>query len=101
MPSQLSSVVRRILWWVFTGNRGGPNRARVVVALKEQPLNANQLAQKLGLDYKTIRHHLDVLLKNKLLVEVGEGYGAMYFLAPELEENYEEFQRIWERIGVK
>jgi len=71
------------------------------VALKEQPLNANQLAQKLGLGYKTIRHHLDVLLKNKLLVEVGEGYGAMYFLAPELEENYEEFQRIWERIGVK
>jgi len=25
----------------------------------------------------------------------------MYFLSPELEENYEEFVRIWERIGLK
>jgi hypothetical protein len=34
-------------------------------------------------------------------VEVGQGYGSMYFLSPELEENYEEFVRIWERIGLK
>lgn len=80
--SQLSSAVRRILWWVFTGNRGGPNRARVVFSLREQPMNANQLAQKLGMDYKTIRHHLGVLIKNRLVIEVGKGYGAMYFISP-------------------
>jgi DNA-binding transcriptional ArsR family regulator len=53
------------------------------------------------MDYKTVRHHLNVLLKNRLILHVGEGYGAMYFLAPELEQNYEEFVRIWERIGRK
>ena len=95
----MSSVVRRILWWVFTGNRGGPNRARLVVALKAQPMNANQLAQKLSMDYKTVRHHLQVLLKNQLVVEAGEGYGAMYFISPVLEQNYDEFAKIWDRVS--
>jgi DNA-binding transcriptional ArsR family regulator len=97
----LSSAVRRILWWVFTGNRGGPNRARIIIAIKERPLNANQLSQLLGMDYKTIRHHLSVLMKNRLILEVGEGYGSMFFISPELEQNYEEFKGIWERIGSK
>jgi hypothetical protein len=51
----MSSVVRRILWWVITGNRGGANRARIILTLKAQPLNANQLAQRLEMDYKTVR----------------------------------------------
>lgn len=97
----MSSTVRRILWWVIAGNRGGPNRARIIISIKERPLNANQLANELGIDYKTVRHHLNVLKKNRLIMEVGEGYGSMYFLSPELEQNYEEFVRIWERIGRK
>ncbi len=97
----MSSAVRRILWWIIAGNRGGPNRARIILAIKDQPLNANQLANELGMDYKTVRHHLNVLKKNRMILEVGEGYGSMYFLSPELEQNYEEFVRIWERIGRK
>jgi DNA-binding transcriptional ArsR family regulator len=90
-----------VIWWVFTGNRGGPNRARLVVALKERPMNANQLSEILGMDYKTIRHHLNVLLKNRLVIAEGQGYGAMYFVAPELEQSYDEFVRIWERISAE
>jgi DNA-binding transcriptional ArsR family regulator len=89
------------MWWVFTGSRGGPNRARMVQAVKSRPMNANQLATLLAMDYKTIRHHLSVLLKNRMLITVGEGYGAMYFLSPELEQNYDEFVKIWERMGSK
>ena len=95
----MSSAVRRIIWWVFTGSRGGPNRARLVMAVKEQPMNANQIAAKLGMDYKTVRHHLTVLVKNHMLIPAGEGYGAMYFLSPELEQNYDEFNKIWGKIG--
>lgn len=90
-----------MVWWVFTGNRGGPNRARVVVALKGRPMNANQLAETLGMDYKTVRHHLGVLLKNRLILGEGEGYGIMYFVSPEFEQAYDEFVRIWDRIGRK
>lgn len=95
----MSSAVRRIIWWVFTGSRGGPNRARMVVALKREPMNANQIAAKLQMDYKTVRHHLNVLVKNHMLIAVGEGYGTMYFVSPELEQNYDEFIRIWEKTG--
>ena len=76
----MSNAVRRILWWMITGNRGGANRARIILTLKAQPLNANQLAQRLEMDYKTVRHHLSVLRRNRLILKVGEGYGSMYFL---------------------
>jgi DNA-binding transcriptional ArsR family regulator len=62
-------------------------------------MNANQIATHLGMDYKTVKHHLHVLLKNHLVVGAGEGYGTMYFVSPELEQNYDEFLRIWAKIG--
>ena len=95
----MSSAVKRLIWWVFTGSRGGPNRARIVAAVRENPMNANQIAAHLHMDYKTAKHHLHVLLKNHLIVEAGKGYGAMYFVSPELEQNYDEFLRIWAKIG--
>jgi len=53
------------------------------------------------MDYKTVRHHLGVLSKNRLIVGEGDGYGTMYFLSPELEQEYDEFAKIWDRIGRK
>ena len=64
-------------------------------------MNANQIAERLGMDYKTVRHHISVLSRNHMLVAAGEGYGAMYFVSSELEQNYDEFMKIWERIGSK
>ena len=29
--------MRKLIWWVFAGTAGGPNRARIVMALKERP----------------------------------------------------------------
>ncbi|MFX1482351.1 MAG: ArsR/SmtB family transcription factor [Promethearchaeota archaeon] len=90
---------KRLLWWLIAGTRGGVNRARIITILHERPSNANQLAETLGLDYKTIRHHLDVMLKNGVIVSHGEGYGMVYFLSREVEENYSDFQDIWARFG--
>lgn len=50
------------------------------------------------MDYKTVRHQLKVLLRNRLILGVGEGYGSLFFVSPELEQNYEEFLKIWEKI---
>jgi DNA-binding transcriptional ArsR family regulator len=93
--------LKYLLGWLITGTRGGPTRARMIAALRESPRNANQLANLLEMDYRTIRHHLDVLEKNKLITTAGEGYGVTYFLSPPMEENYAVFEEIVKRIWKK
>jgi DNA-binding transcriptional ArsR family regulator len=93
--------LKYLLGWLIAGTRGGPTRARMITALKESPQNANQLANLLEMDYRTIRHHLEVLEKNKLITTAGEGYGTTYFLSPPLEDNYAVFEEIMKRIWKK
>jgi DNA-binding transcriptional ArsR family regulator len=90
-----------LLGWLIAGTRGGLTRAKIIIALKETPQNANQLATSLKMDYRTIRHHLEVLEKNKLIVSAGEGYGTTYFLSPVMEENYALFEEILKKIWKK
>ncbi|MCX9015017.1 MAG: winged helix-turn-helix domain-containing protein [Candidatus Methanoperedens sp.] len=66
--------------------------------LVDRPYNANQLSDSMGMDYKTIRHHLDVLIKNGIITMEGEKYGAMYFISKAMEANLDEFNQIWEKI---
>ena len=55
---------KRLLWFVFMGSKGGLNRIRLISVIRKNPLNANQLAKEMGLDYKAIQHHIGVLEKN-------------------------------------
>ena len=89
---------KRLLWFVFAGSRGGLNRLRIISALKEKPLNMNQLAGELGLDYKAIKHHISVLEKNNLITKEGEKYGVTYFLSTFLEVNMETFDEIEKKL---
>ncbi len=93
--------MKRLLWWLLAGTKGGINRAHIIKALKDRPFNANQLAELLKLDYKTIRHHLKVLQDNRVIVTQGEGYSMMYFLSREFEDNYVTFEEIWNKIEKK
>jgi len=93
--------LKYLLGWLIAGTRGGLTRAKIIKALKETPQNANQLANLLGMDYRTIRHHLEVLEKNKIITSVGEGYGTTYFLSPAMEENYALFEEILKKIWKK
>ncbi len=86
--------LKRVLWYVLGGARGGENRARIIHELSVRPLNLNQLAEKLGVDYRTVMHHIDVLRANSLVVNQGEKYGAMYFLSPRLEASLNLFREI-------
>ena len=93
--------LKYLLGWLIAGTRGGASRAKIIETLKETPQNANQLANQLGMDYRTIRHHLKVLAKNKMITAAGEGYGTTYFLSPVLEENYGLFEEIVNRMWKK
>ena len=100
MASSTRSL-KYLLGWLIAGTRGGASRAKIIETLKETPQNANQLANHLGMDYRTIRHHLKVLEKNKIITTAGEGYGTTYFLSPVLEENYVLFEEIVKRMWKK
>ena len=96
----MDGQVKQILWWLIAGSKGGINRARIIMALYKRPYNANQLTQMFSLDYKTIRHHLDVLRKHQIIRITGDGYGAMYYLSEPMNARYEDFVEIWKQIDV-
>ena len=87
-----------VLWYVLTGTRGGENRVRILRALDERPRNPNQLAEDLDLDYKTVRHHLDVLVENGILERGGEGYGAVYLPTPAARDHWSVVESIIDHI---
>ncbi len=91
--------MKKILWWLIAGTKGGINRARIINELNERPYNAHQLSEKLELDYKTVRHHIKILEENKIITSTGEKYGTMYFLSSQLEDNYKLFEDIWKKMG--
>jgi DNA-binding transcriptional ArsR family regulator len=92
--------LRRVLWYVLGGSRGGENRAKIINELRNRPMNMNQLAEKLSLDYRTVMHHVGVLTSNSLVVGQGEKYGAMYFLSPRLEEGISVFLEICASLRI-
>ena len=92
--------LRRLLWYLFAGTRGGPSRAEIIRVLRDRPCNANQLAQSLKVDYKTIQHHLGVLAEHGLVAPSEKGaYGALLFLTPKMEDATPILDEIWSKIG--
>ena len=89
---------KRLLWFVFAASRGGLNRLKIISILKENPLNTNQLAKEMGLDYKAIQHHVRVLEKNNMITKVGEKYGITFFISTFLEVNMEAFEEIERKL---
>ena len=93
--------LKYLLGWLIAGTRGGVTRAKILETLRENPQNANQLANSLEMDYRTIRHHLKILQKNRIITSAGNGYGTTYFLSPEMEENYGLFEEIMNKLWKK
>ena len=90
--------MKRLLWYLIAGTKGGVNRARIIKCLQERPYNANQIAEKLNLDYKTVRHHIKVLEDNNIIVSSGDKYGTLYFLSDDMENSVDVFDEIWNSI---
>ena len=86
--------IKMLFWSVFAGSKGCINRVKIVLKLKHTPLNTNQLSELLGLDYKVIERHLEVLEKNNLVTKVGIKYSITYFLSPLLESNLNLFDEV-------
>ena len=91
---------RKNLMYSMVAARGGPMRARIINLILGGPLNANQITGALGVDYKTVKHHLEVLLKNHWATSSQDKYGAK-FSSTFTGEEKEVFDEIWSQIGKK
>lgn len=92
---EVSTDLRRL----FLSPRGGRNRQRLVrVDDEDGPMNANRIADRLGLDYATVRHHLDRLERADFVESRTDGYGARYAIAGRLACHWSAFEAL-PRLG--
>jgi DNA-binding transcriptional ArsR family regulator len=91
----LNPGFRSLMWYLLCGTRGGPNRVRILELLERSPANAHQLAASLGLDYRTVRHHLRLLEQNGAIARpVGDAYAAPYELSPYLADHFRDLKEV-------
>jgi DNA-binding transcriptional ArsR family regulator len=94
--------LKHSLWNILAGTSGGITRIRILELLRERPYNVNQLHDKLSMDYKTIQHHIKVLMNERIITTSDKNkYGSMYFISPLLESNMHLFDEILEKTGKK
>ncbi len=93
-------IFERSAKYLISATRGGPTRAVIMHELLQKPQNPNRLAEKLGLDYKTITHHLQVLRRINWVTTNSDKYGEV-FSPTFTEEERAIFERICAGIGKK
>jgi predicted transcriptional regulator len=91
--------LRRTLWFLLGGKRGGENRARIIWHLRTRPSNMNQLATELNLQYRAIQHHVKILVGSSLVMSTGEKYGVVYSLTEWFDHHFETFEQICKKLG--
>lgn len=91
-------TIKSLLTWLIVSSKGGKTRAKIIRALKKTPQNSNQLAALLKVNYKTVRHHLAILEKNKLVISTGNRYSTTHFLSELMEENYVLFEEMTRKM---
>ena len=100
IQTQVHPETKMLFWFLFASSRGAETRIKVVNQLQQRPYNTHQLSKELNMDYKAVKHHLNVLEKNSLIGKFEAVYGAVYFMSPLFEENISLFEEIRSKINV-
>ncbi len=91
-----SDKQQKLMFYLLEGTRGGKTRALILKHLGDRSYNAHQLSKALNMDYKTVRHHLEVLVKNGIVMKGNEGNTALYSISKNVELNLNGFNReLW------
>jgi PAS domain S-box-containing protein len=88
-----SNKQQKLLCHLIRGTRGGKARALILKHLSDKSYNANELATALNMDYKTVRHHLKILIKNEIVGKGNEGSYDLYFILNNISESLYSFDK--------
>jgi len=96
-----SGQLKKVLSFLILGQKGGKNRIKIIDLLRDRPYNMNQMAELLDLNYRTVKHHVEALLKYQLISSSKTGgYGDVFFLSPDLEGNMQLYDGIIKKIDT-
>ena len=70
---------------LFFESKGNFNRIKIINLLNEKPSNINQISNELNLNYRTVQHHLKVLVDNNVVKHDSDGYGALFSISDEFD----------------
>ena len=100
-------ILRRIILMSLAGTRGGPVRLKIILLLENKPSNINEISKKLGLDYKTVEHHIRVLEKSGLISSSDKKYDNAYAFRRALEDRLNNLSKkegkppaLWDSDGA-
>jgi DNA-binding transcriptional ArsR family regulator len=84
--------------------KGGPTRLKIINELYKSPQNKNQLAKKLKIQYRTVIHHMKILLEENIVERENKKYARLYFLTEDMYNNeckFRNFEKQMERMHMK
>lgn len=90
--------IKRVMWYLLAGMKGGATRIRILNLMLKRPYNMNQIGKELSLDYKTVQHHIKVLGENRLITSEEKKYGTIYFPSQIFEQNRKIFEEVCEKM---
>lgn len=73
---------------------GGENSIRIIDEILVKPTNANQIANRLHLDYKTVTYHLNIICSHNYLIKEKFDNHYSYFPSEKLIRSLDEYNRI-------
>lgn len=82
-------AVKRAFVFSIAGTRGGPVRLDVLKIIAKEKMNISQISIKMGMDYKTIQHHMRVLDKSGFVKKEMSKNESIYSVSDLIRSNNE------------
>jgi len=101
LDAQIHPETKKLFWLLFAGSVGAKNRIRIMAVLRKRPSNRNQLSTELGMEYKAIQHHMEVLEKNNLVKKTEHQYSMPYYISELFMHNEIVFDEIRHKLKIR
>jgi len=101
IKAKTNPETKKLFWFLFVGSVGAKNRIRIMSVLRKRPSNKNQLSTELGLDYKAIRHHMEVLEENNLIKKTENQSRMIYYVSELFMHSEIAFDEIRDKLKIR